>query len=87
MRRPARDLALLPLISRRGGAQAERAHRVHQPAETLRRLVTHDGVQGHLRLTFTEAGRFCAIRRLGVPRLHPMNKAGGWCPSANPLIL
>lgn len=57
------------------------------PAETLRRLVTRDGVHGHFRLTFTEAGRFCAIRRLGAPRLHPMNKAGGWCPGANPLIL
>ncbi|WP_108446326.1 DUF2835 domain-containing protein [Halomonas denitrificans] len=38
--------------------------RVAFPAEALRRVVTRDGVHGRFRLTFTEAGRFCAIRRL-----------------------
>lgn len=41
--------------------------RVVFPAEALRRVVTRDGVHGRFRLTFTEAGRFCAIRRLGAP--------------------
>lgn len=40
--------------------------RVAFPAEALRRVVTRDGVHGHFRLTFTEAGRFRAIRRLGA---------------------
>ncbi|MFG6158768.1 DUF2835 domain-containing protein [Halomonas sp. 1390] len=40
--------------------------RVVFPAEALRRVVTRDGVHGRFRLTFTEAGRFCAIQRLGV---------------------
>ncbi|EWG98755.1 DUF2835 domain-containing protein [Halomonas sp. BC04] len=35
------------------------------PAEALRRVVTRDGVHGRFRLTFSDAGRFIAIRRLG----------------------
>lgn len=38
--------------------------RVLFPAEALRRVVTRDGVHGIFRLTFSEAGRFLAIRRL-----------------------
>ncbi|TDO16808.1 DUF2835 domain-containing protein [Halomonas sp.] len=39
--------------------------RVVFPAEALRQVVTRDGVHGRFRLTFTEAGRFCSIQRLG----------------------
>ncbi len=35
------------------------------PAEALRRVVTRDGVHGRFRLTFSDAGRFIAIQRLG----------------------
>lgn len=36
------------------------------PAEALRRVVTRDGVHGRFRLTFTDGGRFCSIKRLGA---------------------
>lgn len=38
--------------------------RVIFPAEALRRVVTHDGVHGVFRLTFSEEGRFESIRPL-----------------------
>jgi len=36
------------------------------PAEVLRRVVTRDGVHGRFRLTFSDAGRFSSIKRLGA---------------------